>query len=168
MNKKLYIVRGLPGSGKSTFAEALVGSDFLVCEADKYFMVDGEYKFDATKLKEAHESCRNLVETYMKDSLVNDQFYREIAVSNTFTQSWEMTPYFELAEKYGYMVFTVIVENRHGGVNQHGVPDDKLEQMKTRFEVQLTPVKEIHLEDVFGNKKKEDLKKFINEHKNAK
>jgi predicted ATPase len=40
MNKKLYIVRGLPGSGKSTFAEALVGSDFLVCEADKYFMVD--------------------------------------------------------------------------------------------------------------------------------
>jgi adenylate kinase family enzyme len=168
MSKKLYIVRGLPGSGKSTFAEALVGSDFLVCEADKYFMVDGEYKFDGSKLKEAHESCRNLVETYMKDSLVNDQFYREIAVSNTFTQSWEMAPYFELAEKYGYMVFTVIVENRHGGVNQHGVPDDKLEQMKARFEVQLTPVKEIHLEDVFSNEKKEDLKKFINEHKNGK
>ena len=84
--KKLYIVRGLPGSGKSTFAEALVGSDFLVCEADKYFIVDGEYKFDATKLRQAHEWCKNRVETYMKDSLVNDQFYREIAVSNTFTQ----------------------------------------------------------------------------------
>ena len=145
MTKKLYIVRGLPGSGKSTFAEALVGSDFLVCEADKYFMVDGEYKFDATKLKQAHEYCRNLVETYMKDSLVNDQFYREIAVSNTFTQEWEMQAYFDLAEKYGYMVFTVIVENRHGGVNQHGVPDDKLEQMKNRFELQLLPVKEIKL-----------------------
>jgi adenylate kinase family enzyme len=168
MTKKLYIVRGLPGSGKSTFAEALVGSDFLVCEADKYFMVDGEYKFDATKLKQAHEYCRNLVETYMKDSLVNDQFYREIAVSNTFTQAWEMSPYFELAEKYGYMVFTVIVENRHGGVNQHGVPDDKLEQMKNRFELQLLPVKEIKLEDVFNDEKKEKLKEFINEHKNGK
>ena len=168
MTKKLYIVRGLPGSGKSTFAEALVGSDFLVCEADKYFMVDGEYKFDATKLKQAHESCRNMVETYMKDSLVNDQFYREIAVSNTFTQEWEMQAYFDLAEKYGYMVFTVIVENRHGGVNQHGVPDDKLEQMKNRFELQLLPVKEIKLEDVFNDEKKEKLKEFINEHKNGK
>jgi adenylate kinase family enzyme len=168
MTKKLYIVRGLPGSGKSTFAEALVGSDFLVCEADKYFIVDGEYKFDATKLKQAHEYCRNLVETYMKDSLVNDQFYREIAVSNTFTQEWEMQAYFDLAEKYGYMVFTVIVENRHGGVNQHGVPDDKLEQMKNRFELQLLPVKEIKLEDVFNDEKKEKLKEFINEHKNGK
>jgi predicted kinase len=137
MNKKLYIVRGLPGSGKSTFALNLVGSDFLVCEADKYFMVDGEYKFDGSKLKEAHESCRNLVETYMKDSLVNDQFYREIAVSNTFTQEWEMQAYIDLAKQYGYMVFTVIVENRHGGVNQHGVPDEALTRMRDRFEVKL-------------------------------
>ena len=35
------------------------------------------------------------------------------------------------------MVFSIIVENRHGGVNQHGVPMDKLEQMKNRFEVKL-------------------------------
>ena len=137
MAKKLYIVRGLPGSGKSTFAEALVGSDFLVCEADKYFMQDGEYTFDGSKLKEAHESCRNTVETYMKDSLVNDQFYREIAVSNTFTQEWEMQPYFDLAKQYDYMVFTIIVENRHGGVNQHGVPDEALTRMKDRFEIKL-------------------------------
>ena len=135
--KKLYIVRGLPGSGKSTFAEALVGSDFLVCEADKYFIVDGEYKFDATKLRQAHEWCKNRVETYMKDSLVNEQFYREIAVSNTFTQEWEMEAYYKLAEQYGYMVFSIIVENRHGGKNLHGVSADKLEQMKNRFEIKL-------------------------------
>lgn len=135
--KKLYIVRGLPGSGKSTFAKAIVGSDFLVCEADKYFMVDGEYKFDMSKIKQAHEWCRNRVETMMKDSLVNDQFYREIAVSNTFTQEWEMKPYFDLAMMYGYTVFTVIVENRHGGVNQHNVPDATLGNMRNRFEIKL-------------------------------
>ena len=135
--KNLYIVRGLPGSGKSTFAKALVGHDFLVCEADKYFMVNGEYKFDVTKLKEAHESCRNMVETYMKDSLVNDQFYREIAASNTFTQEWEMEPYIALANKYGYRVTSVIVENRHDGVNEHGVPEDKIQLMKERFEIKL-------------------------------
>jgi adenylate kinase family enzyme len=35
MEKVLYIVRGIPGSGKSTFAKRLVGEDFLVGEADK-------------------------------------------------------------------------------------------------------------------------------------
>ena len=137
--KILYIVRGLPGSSKSTFAKKVVKSDFLVCEADKYFIdkETGEYKFDGPKIKDAHKYCQDLVETYMKDSMVNDQWYREIAVSNTFTMEWEMNPYFKLAEKYGYTVFTIVVENRHGGKNIHGVPDDKLEVMKNRFEFKL-------------------------------
>jgi hypothetical protein len=48
-----------------------------------------------------------------------------------------MQPYFDLAEKHGYRVYSLIVENRHGGVNEHGVPEDKLEIMKNRFEVSL-------------------------------
>jgi predicted kinase len=139
MEKVLYIVRGIPGSGKSTFAKMLVGEDFLVCEADKYFIdgETGEYNFDSTKIKEAHKFCQDTVESYMKDSLVNDQFYREIAVSNTFTQEWEMRPYFELAKNYGYKVFSVVVENRHGGTNQHGVPEEVLTKMCERFEITL-------------------------------
>ncbi len=139
MEKILYIVRGIPGSGKSTLAEKLVGHDFLVCEADKYFVdkETGEYKFDFTKIKEAHKFCQDLVETYMKDSLVDDQFYREIAVSNTFTQEWEMEHYIELGKKYGYTVFTLVVENRHGGKNIHNVPEEIIEKMKQRFEIKL-------------------------------
>jgi predicted kinase len=139
MEKVLYIVRGIPGSGKSTFAKMLVGEDFLVCEADKYFIdkETGEYNFDSTKIKEAHKFCQDTVESYMKDSLANDQFYREIAVSNTFTQEWEMRPYFELAKNYGYKVFSVVVENRHGGTNQHGVPEEVLTKMCERFEITL-------------------------------
>jgi hypothetical protein len=60
-----------------------------------------------------------------------------IAVSNTFTQEWEMEAYYQLAEQYGYQVYSLVVENRHGGVNEHGVPADKLEQMKNRFEIKL-------------------------------
>jgi predicted kinase len=139
MEKVLYIVRGIPGSGKSTMAKMLVGEEFLVCEADKYFIdkETGEYNFDFTKIKEAHKFCQDTVETYMKDSLVNDQFYREIAVSNTFTQEWEMEPYLELAKTYGYKTFSIIVENRHGGVNQHSVPDEVLTKMRERFEIKL-------------------------------
>jgi hypothetical protein len=48
-----------------------------------------------------------------------------------------MSDYFDLAKKYEYKVFTLIVENRHGGVNQHGVPEEKIKQMKDRFEIKL-------------------------------
>jgi hypothetical protein len=61
----------------------------------------------------------------------------KIAVSNTFTQEWEMEPYFEMAKKYGYKVFSIVIENRHGGSNEHGVPEDKIKIMKERFEIKL-------------------------------
>lgn len=137
MDKIVYIIRGIPGSGKSTLAKNLVDHDFLVCEADKYFIKEGEYRFDPSKLKEAHNWCKGQVEMYMKDSLINNQFYKKIAISNTFTMEWEMKPYFDLAEKYGYSVFSIIVENRHGGKNLHGVSDQKLEEMRSRFEISL-------------------------------
>ena len=73
----------------------------------------------------------------MVDHHLNEQYYPEIAVSNTFTQEWEMKDYFDLADKYGYKVVSLIVENRHGGKNVHGVPEDKLEIMKNRFEIKL-------------------------------
>jgi predicted kinase len=133
MEKILYIVRGIPGSGKSTFAKTLGGTHF---ETDNFFMVDGEYKFDVTKLKAAHEWCQNSVNTAMILNITTD-LNNTIVVSNTFTQEWEMKPYFDMAETYGYRVFSLIVENRHGGVNQHGVPQDKLEIMKNRFETKL-------------------------------
>jgi 50S ribosomal subunit-associated GTPase HflX len=73
----------------------------------------------------------------MIDNQINSQYYAEIVVSNTFTQEWEMEEYHKLAEKYGYMVFSIIVENRHGGINEHNVPEEKLEQMKHRFQISL-------------------------------
>jgi predicted kinase len=134
MEKILYIVRGIPGSGKTTFARTL---NSIIVEADQYFMDgEGNYKFDGSKIKFAHEYCRAQTEAWMqtKGDQVN---VNRIAVSNTFTQEWEMESYFELAKKYGYKVFTVIVENRHGGTNVHNVPEDKIEQMKNRFEYKL-------------------------------
>ena len=137
MNGVLFLVRGLPGSGKSTFANA-IWNEYAVCEADKYFYdKEGNYNFDPSKIKDAHAWCKNEVEIRMQDHQVNKQFYPDIAVSNTFTQEWEMEDYFKLAEKYNYKVVSLIVENRHGGKNVHGVPDDKLEIMKNRFEIKL-------------------------------
>ena len=137
MSGVLFLVRGLPGSGKTSFATA-IWNEYAVCEADKFFYdKEGNYNFDVSKLKEAHTWCKNQVETRMIDHQNNQQYYPEIAVSNTFTQEWEMEDYFKLAEKYGYKVVSLIIENRHGGQNVHGVPEDKLQIMKDRFQIKL-------------------------------
>lgn len=131
--KELFLVRGLPGSGKSTFAKALGGINI---EADQYFMENGKYNFDGSKLRSAHNYCQGQTHSWMAcDSpQVNSD---RIVVSNTFTQEWEMEAYYELAAKFGYQVFSIIVENRHNGVNVHGVPEEKIEEMCNRFEIKL-------------------------------
>jgi predicted kinase len=129
MEKVLYIVRGVPGSGKTTFAKQLTANVF---EADHYFYDnDGNYNFVPSEIKKAHKECQEFVGHAMTSGI------KKIAVANTFTQEWEMKPYMDMAKEFGYMVFTVVVENRHGGVNQHGVPEDKIEQMCNRFEIKL-------------------------------
>lgn len=131
--KKLFLLRGLPGSGKSSLAKSLSTAMSGHVEADMFFINhEGEYKFDASKLKEAHEWCRKETESYMMP-----HGFDTVIVSNTFTQEWEMKPYYELAEKYGFIVFSLVVENRHGGVNEHGVPDETLEKMENRFQLKL-------------------------------
>lgn len=129
--KDLILVRGLPGSGKSTLAKIIAGENGWVREADMFFLdIVGKYNFIPSKIKEAHAWCQEEVEFLMNLE------YR-VVVSNTFTQEWEMEKYYELGKKYGYNVHTIVVENRHGGLNLHGVPDDKLEAMEKRFEIKL-------------------------------
>lgn len=134
--KTLYIVRGVPGSGKSTFAKS-IAKPWQIFEADKFFMKNGEYKFDYTKIKDAHNDCKRKVHKAIHPSLFRRLFYNTVVVSNTFTQEWEMRFYEIIARKYGYRVFHVVVENRHNGVNEHGVPEDKVEIMKSRFQIKL-------------------------------
>jgi predicted kinase len=135
MMRNLYLLRGLPGSGKSTLAR-FVGDAFV--ESDMFFLKNGKYEFDGSKIRDAHAWCQSTVREWMQMNA--DTYgleYSEIAVSNTFTQEWEMEAYYNLAKEFNYKVFSMIVENRHDGVNSHGVPEDKLEAMKSRFEIKL-------------------------------
>ena len=133
---ELILLRGLPGSGKSTLAKIILqlpsNTEPEVLSADDFFTNDiGDYEFDATKLREAHNYCQFRCSERMR------QQKARIVVANTFTQEWEMDEYFKMAERYNYRVHTIIVENRHGSENVHGVPEDKLQQIKDRFQIKL-------------------------------
>lgn len=131
--KVLVIIRGIPGSGKSTLAKSLAFANGNLgagpFEADNY-MVDnaGVYAFDPKRLGYCHERCRTDVENAMIEGREN------IIQSNTNVTFKEMAPYLELAARYGYQVQTIIVQADFGSV--HGVPADKLAQMKARFQFQ--------------------------------
>ena len=107
-----------------------VEADMFFMEPSLEFRTVHTYKFDPSKLKEAHAWCQKTVEVCMLEDL-------KVVVSNTFTQEWEMDYYYTLAKSHGYIVHSVIVENRHEGLNEHGVPSDKLDQMRNRFNVKL-------------------------------
>ena len=133
---ELILLRGLPGAGKSTLAKIILQiretDEPEVLSADDFFVNEnGEYEFDSQKIKEAHQYCQFRCSERMRQQKV------KIVVANTFTQEWEMKVYFDMAERYNYRVHTIIVENRHGSENVHGVPEDKLQQMKDRFEIKL-------------------------------
>lgn len=132
----LILLRGLPGSGKTTLGEIILqfpgSTTNNVLSADNFFIDDkGNYNFDVTLLKQAHNDCNLKCAEMMKHEV------SRIVVANTFTEEWEMEKYYEMAERYKYRVHSLIVENRHNGKNVHNVPDDKLVQMKKRFNVKL-------------------------------
>ena len=115
-NKTLIIIRGISGVGKTSFAKLL---GYPCFEADQYFYHNGKYKFDPTKLFYAHNYCRANVE----DAMINGE--PKIIQSNTNTTEKEINPYIELAKKYNYQVFSIIMEKRHNGVNLHGLKQRK-------------------------------------------
>ncbi|OHX66742.1 AAA family ATPase [Flammeovirga pacifica] len=125
---RLLLLRGLPGSGKSTIAKSLGGS----IEADDFMVNDlGEYEFNVRKLDYAHKSCLEMTKMCMS------RRQELIVVSNTFTTEGEMQPYFDLAYQNEYQINTLIVENRHGSTSVHDVPEEKMKQMAKRFSIIL-------------------------------
>jgi predicted kinase len=126
--KTLVLLRGLPGSGKSTVAELITNRNVA---ADDYPGLYTEEGFQPSLLGRAHDWCREIVETWMH--------YGEelIAVHNTFTTEKEMAPYYFIAEAFGYRIVSLVVENRHGNKSIHGVPDETMKKMGERFQVIL-------------------------------
>lgn len=144
MTAKLILVRGIPGSGKSTLARNIcytlglmsVPAEVDHYEADMYFMDEaGNYNFDVTKLHQAHTWCQNMTREALEQN-------RTVVVSNTFTTVKELKPYFALAREFGIVPVVYLAQNQFNNV--HNVPAEKLEQMRNRFQYDIS--------ELFGEK----------------
>jgi predicted kinase len=128
----LYIIRGLPGSGKSTLGNKLAPQHCYA--ADDYFTNNGVYSFDHTKLSLAHEHCFLKV----SDALSRGQ---TVAVCNTFTTLHEMNKYIQLSFKLGINFLVIDLFNQGytdeqlSVYNTHGVPKETISRMRRRYEI---------------------------------
>lgn len=106
-NKKMYLLRGVPGSGKSTISNAILSENGIdasnifiknqhILSTDDFFIVNGKYKFDPRKLVQYHEANKMRTEEQMKKGI------SPLLIDNTNIMPWEMKNYVELADKYGY------------------------------------------------------------------
>jgi len=122
----LYIIRGLPGSGKSTKALELLNWDTYHYEADMFFMFNGEYKFNSLLLGAAHDWCYS--KTVRRLSLNYD-----VIVSNTFTKLWELERYLAIPGLLPDVTVSVI-EMKTQYESIHNIPEEKFNQMVARWE----------------------------------
>lgn len=128
----LYLIRGVCGSGKTTFAYNLfdAGAVDNIFEADQYFEKVGSYEFVPQLLGTAHQECQINTVRALRLGL-------NVAVSNTSTTEREVETYAKIAEECGAKFVSIIVESRHDGTNIHNVPEEKVQQMRNRFSIKL-------------------------------
>lgn len=118
--KTVLILRGVSGSGKTTFAETLAALNpdrVAICTADDYFYDEqGNYNFNPAELGKAHLYCQSLFHVAMESENID-----LIIVANTNTKPSDFA-YYVNAAKGRAVVTSIVLENRHGNSDVHGVP----------------------------------------------
>ena len=132
--RKVIVMSGIPGSGKSTYAREMCDSHAKehgavsvgLISTDDYFMVDGKYMYDATKIGAAHADCFRRFIDCMRCPVLQP---RLVVVDNTNTTAMELAPYILGANafKWESEVRTIVCENEHdmkvaAARNSHNVP----------------------------------------------
>lgn len=142
--KTVFILRGCPGSGKTTLSDELTakfyggaiwhsGQGWIGCVSADQWHCDrnGKYNWKPERVKWAHDCCFNS----FRSDLAEPECKATI-VDNTNTARWEFQPYADLAKDYGWKVVVVTILSDPevaGPRNIHGVPQDRVHAMYNRL-----------------------------------
>lgn len=140
--RSLILIRGLPGSAKTTLARSIlmgynIGGEYIKprCahfEEDMFYTIaTGKYLRDPNQRHSAEQWCRTRTLEAMKDNV------NLIVVSNTFIRLYMTALYNDMAEAYGYNVQEIICTGNYRNV--HGWTDEDIARMKKMF--QLRPIR---------------------------
>lgn len=146
--KNVVIMRGLPGSGKSTWVSRYMMNsdlDHAVVSADHYHSIDGKYDFKQENAKAAHDACLLQFIKYLNHADLMG-VNGTLIVDNTNISAWEIAPYYRLAEVYGIDVEIVLINcatmdaiNRNRGRGTKEVPHLVISRMAHRLEMESLP-----------------------------
>ena len=136
----IFILRGLPGTGKTTLALFLseVLPNSVIISADDFFTNDnGEYNFEKEKIQEAHKETFELFKNHITAKKST------IIVDNTNIKAYHFYHYIDYAQRYDYRVSVITIP--HNDVSDkelsdrtpHGIDRGLIRKMRKDFEWQM-------------------------------
>lgn len=147
--KALILVRGLPGSGKTTFAHALNSQKYegraAVVAADDYMLDhEGNYRFNAEMLSQVHGLCQAAAASALSDGM-------DVIVHNTFTTAKEFKPYLKMVKSSQklqvYDLFDAgLTDEQLAARNLHNVPVSAVAKMRNRYAHAPVPETPVHVD----------------------
>ena len=120
----LRLMRGAPGSGKSTAAKKLFPGTVLF-ENDMFLIRDGKYCWSRERVQDAIKWCTTSVENALKNGM-------DVVVANTFTKRRFIEAYRQIAERYNAEFIVYRCTGNYQNV--HNVSDELVESFRKAME----------------------------------